>query len=305
MPFLPISVALGLALACLFRLALGLPRGARLAVLVVLDGAILLAPLVIPPGDRLARFLGAVLAVVLAVKLFDLHLGAIRDRRPDFPTMFAFLVNLTSVVERRLAAEPRHSRAEDLRRLGAMLAATAPGIVACWWAWHTGWRGLPFAAEYAFKTAAFFLVVFPGGAAGAALWRLLGQPAREPMADPLAADSPADFWRRYNRIGGQFFHEDVFKPLKGIRRPIRGTLATFAVSGLLHEYLFVIAAGRVQGYQMAFFLLQGVAVVATLRVRPRGPAKILGIAATLAFNLATARLFFASFDEIWPFYERR
>jgi hypothetical protein len=38
----------------------------------------------------------------------------------------------------------------------------------------------------------------------------------------------------------------------------------------MHEYIFGMAIGRVQGYQTAFFLLQGVAVAATARVKAKG-----------------------------------
>ncbi len=125
------------------------------------------------------------------------------------------------------------------------------------------------------------------------------------MDNPFASRTPADFWKRYNRPTQQFFHEDVFKPLGGRRAPIRGTLATFAVSAAVHEYIFDVAVGRFQGYQTAFFLVQGVAVAATLRVRPRGPAAVAWVAATFAFNLATSALFFASVGEVVPFYARR
>jgi len=125
------------------------------------------------------------------------------------------------------------------------------------------------------------------------------------MDNPFAARTPADFWRRYNRPAQQFFDEDVFQPLGGLRAPVRATLGTFAVSAVLHEYLFDIAVGRVQGYQMVFFVLQGLAVAATRRVKPRGWRAVAWGAGTLAFNLATSALFFASVNEILLFYTRR
>lgn len=184
------------------------------------------------------------------------------------------------------------------------LAAVPGGVllVACY---RVEWRAVPFAVEHSAKVLSFFLMLAPAGAAGAALVRLLGGSAREPMDNPFASVTPADFWTRYNRPAQQFFFEDVFKPLGGRRHPIRGTLTTFAVSGLIHEFLFDITVLRVQCYQMAFFLIQGVAVALTLKLRPEGRGRVLGIAATLAFNLATGTLFFASIDEVLPFYERR
>ncbi len=298
-------VAVALALACSFHPALGLPKGRRLAVLGVVELLVMLTPMLVAPDWTFARFLAGVLAVALAAKLWDLHLGASLGDRPSFWDVFTYLINLVSCVRRKLADEPRPGFRADLRRLGLATLASLPGgllFAACYW---VDWRPIPFAVEHAAKVFAFFLVLVPGGAAGAAIWRLLGGWTREPMNNPFASTTPADFWRRYNRPAQQFFLEDVFKPLGGMRRPILGTIATFAVSGLVHEYLFDITVWRIQGYQIAFFLLQGVAVVLTARLDPKGWWRGVGIAATLAFMLATGTLFFASIDEVVPFYQRR
>jgi MBOAT, membrane-bound O-acyltransferase family len=299
------AIAIALAVACSFQPALRLPKGRRLVVLAGLGLIVLLTPLLIAPDRKFGRFLAAILAVALAVKLVDLHLGAERGDRPGFRDVFTFLINLTSVVRRKLADEPRPGFRANLSRFAAMTLAAVPGgllFAACY---RVEWRSIPFAFEHSAKVLAFFLLLVPAGAAGAAIWRLLGGWTREPMDNPFASTTPADFWRRYNRPAQQFFLEDVFKPLGGRRHPIRGTLATFAVSGLFHEYLFDITVERIQGYQMAFFLIQGVAVILTARLRPGGWGRVVAIAATLAFYLATATLFFASLDEILPFYERR
>lgn len=63
--------------------------------------------------------------------------------------------------------------------------------------------------------------------------------------------------------------------------------------------------GRVQGYQTAFFLVQGAAVAATIRVKPRGRHAAPWIAATFAFNVVGSVPFFASLDEAVPFYQHR
>jgi hypothetical protein len=124
------------------------------------------------------------------------------------------------------------------------------------------------------------------------------------MHYPFLARTPADFWRRYNRPVHQFLYEDVLKQLRGRQAPIRATLLIFVVSAMIHEYVMSIAIGTVQGYQSAFFLLQGVAVAATIRFKPRGWSAALSIVATLAFNLVSSVLFFASVSQIVPFYAR-
>ena len=83
----------------------------------------------------------------------------------------------------------------------------------------------------------------------------------------------------------------------------RATLLTFVVSAAVHEYVFAVPIGRVQGYQAAFFLLQGLAVAATARVKPRGWRVVPWVIATFAFNLATGVLFFASLNHVVPMYQ--
>lgn len=56
---------------------------------------------------------------------------------------------------------------------------------------------------------------------------------------------------------------------------------------------------------MAFFLVQGVAAIATLRLRPTGGWLVPGRVLTIAFNLATSALFFQSVNALFPFYAPR
>jgi len=56
---------------------------------------------------------------------------------------------------------------------------------------------------------------------------------------------------------------------------------------------------------MAFFLIQGLAVIATLRIRPRGWAVAPAIVLTFAFNLLTARLFLAAMNAVAPLFAGR
>ncbi len=299
------SIAVILAASCVSYPLLGLPRRLRLFAMAPPGLAILAAPLLIEPGFRPARLLVAIFAAAEAIKLFDLHVGAGPGRRPDFRAFLLFLINPTSVVFRKLDHEPRPGRRADLIRLGRAGMATGLGVILLSLAFGVGWRPWPFAAEHCAKVVAFFLMVVPLLAMVSASWRLAGGRGRDFMENPFAARTPADFWRRYNRPAQQFFREDVFRLLGGKRHPLRMALATFFVSALLHEYAFDVGAGRVQGYQTAFFLLQGGGMVATMGIRLKGWRRYPWMAATFAFNLATGALFFASLDEVVPFYERR
>ena len=302
-----IAVALGVAVASALTAAprLAPRRPGRWGVLAAVGVVGLLAPLAVPAGSRIARLLTAVAAITIAVKLYDVTLDGGRSLRPGPWGFLAFLANIFALVLRKQDAGPRPSRRADATRLVRGAVALVVGAAVFVAVFQLPWRRLPLAAEHATKVLALAGVLIPAVAVGSAGWRLLGGSALDFMDRPLAARTPADFWRRYNRPVQQFFFEDVFKPAGGLRSPIRATFLVFAVSGAVHEYIFTVAIGRVRGYQVAFFLLEGAAVAATLRVRPRGWRTAPWVAGTLAFNLAASALFFASLGEVVPFYAAR
>jgi hypothetical protein len=311
---LALGVVLASASAGAWVLDRGWRRGAVKAVLAGAFAGVLLAPLAVPFDRPFTRFLPTVVALIAGVKLYDLAFEAARARENrdksinwKSPGVCGFLLSLPNIfalVRREAAGLPRPSRREDARALFWASVGTSAGLVVFVWVFWTGWAEWPFAVEHMVKVVALYLVLLPVSAAGAAAWRLLGWPGLGFMDHPFMATTPADFWRRYNRPVGQFFHEDVFKAIGGFRAPGRAMLVVFAASAAIHEYLFTVALGRVEGYQSAFFLTQGVAAALTMRLRPRGLAAAVGIAATLAFNLATSALFFASVDGMVPFYDR-
>jgi hypothetical protein len=279
-------------------------RPARDIALLLLGTVIAASPLWIPSTKPFGRLLATLNAVALLVKLYDFHVGDRGAKRPSFRAFLAFLPNFHSVVWRRLDAEPSPTQRENLGALAWGAATVALALGPCIWAFVHDWSGTPFLLEHIAKTGTFYAALIPLSACSTALWRLGGMKAREFMAAPLLAATPAEFWRRYNRPAQQFFYENVFKPCGGIHAPLRATLATFVVSAIVHEYVFGMILGRVEGYQTWFFLLQGLGVMATLRVRPTGARRGLWWAATLAFNLVTSVFFFASVNGMVPFYSR-
>jgi hypothetical protein len=270
--------------------------------LIALCLPIALSPCLIPGDKPLPRFLAAVTAVVAAVKLFDIRHEVQRGTRLSWYVFMAFLLNPFVHVRRCLPTEPRPSVRTDLLGIVGGALGLVAGLVFLRVLFRVDWDGCPFLAEHGSKIVAFFLAVLSGLTFAAASWRLLGGMARDYITNPLAARTPADFWRRYNRNMHQFFLKDIFVSAGGLRSPVRATLLVFGISALMHEYLFGIAIGRVQGYQTAFFLLQGLAVAATARVRARGWKAVPWVAGTLGFNLVSSVLFFASLNGLVPFY---
>jgi hypothetical protein len=298
------AVVLSYGVAAASYPALLLPGRIGRGVVLAACGSVLFSPLLVPSDRPLLRFLAAVAAVTVAAKLYDVQLDSRCGSRPSLAPFASFLGNPFALVRRRLADEPRPAARENLLQLSGGVLGLSTGVALLLGLFRVDWEGYPFLVEHASKVAAFYVAVLSGLNAAAGLWRLAGGVARDYVDNPFAARTPADFWRRYNRPMQQFFWEDVFKPVGGLRAPTRATLLVFAVSAALHEYVFGIAIGHVQGYQTAFFLLQGGAVAATARVKPRGWRVVPWTAGTLGFNLVSSVLFFASMNGVVPFYAR-
>ncbi len=299
---LALAVVLAYGIAAASYLALLLPGRFGRGIVLAVCCPVLFSPLLLPPDRPLFRSFAAVAAVVLVLKLHDLQLDSQRGSRLSLGSFASFLGNPFLLVRRRLANEPRPAASESFRRLGWGVLGVVVGSILLIGVFNVDWDRYPFLVEHVSKVTAFYIALLSGLGAVTALWRLLGGVAREPMDNPYLARTPADFWRRYNRPMQQFFQEDFFKLVGGLRTPVRATLLVFALSAFLHEYIFGIALGRVQGYQTAFFLLQGVAVVATARVKVRGWRAVPWTVGTLGFNLVSSVLFFASMNGLMPFY---
>ena len=293
-------VAIAYLAAGAFYPTLAWTRRRRLPLTVLAITFIALTPLGLPATAKFHRLLAAVNATALMVKLYDLHMTCGPGLRPTFAAYVAYLPNFLSVVWRKLSATPQPSRIENARRLAIALLQAAAAITLFVWLMRRPWENVPFAIEHTVKVFTFFLALIPVTHAHTAFWRLCGGRGLDPMNRPLLAATPADFWRRYNRPAQQFFHDHIYRRVGG--PPIRAILITFVLSAIIHEYVFSIALSRVQGCQTVFFLLQGIAAAATIRVRPTGLCKWAAIAATLSFNLASGVFFFVSVQGAVPFY---
>ena len=265
---------------------------------------IVMTPWLVPADNPLLRFLASISAAVVAIKVMDVSLDVRHRSTPTWREYLDFLANPFVLVRRCLALERRPKLHENLVSLAGGSLGCAAGRVLLLGLFSADWSGLHFVAEHVSKVVTLMLTITSGLTAATAIWRLCGGTARDYMDRPLLARTPAEFWRRYNRNMQQFFWQDIFKTNGGRRAPIRTMLLVFAVSALLHELIFSAAVGRVQGYQTAFFALQGLAAALTARVKVKGWLTIPWIAGTLVFNLASSVLFFASIHAVVPFYSQ-
>jgi D-alanyl-lipoteichoic acid acyltransferase DltB (MBOAT superfamily) len=258
------------------------------------------------------RSVVAAAAVVTAVKFADWLRGTYRDRELATHRR-RFLVWWLFAPETRWSDNParrKEARSSGIRRLVrgsfkvglfAVGAATLP---------RTDLVEAPYALVVV-ATCLQFYFVFSGIAdAYSALPELFGFRTAEMFNRPFLATSPGDFWsRRWNLFVARAAAQHIFFPLDGRKHRVRGTLVVFLASGVMHEYFVVAALGARDakfGYMMAFFLLQGLAVVVHhvwLRTtRQRGRLwRPLAIVLHTAWFTCTTPLFFAPLAPLLEF----
>jgi hypothetical protein len=289
--------------AVAFFPAIGLRGPFRAAAWLVCSVVVALSPCLVPLRFREWRFLSTLVAIGLLTKMYDVFRSGDHGFRKGFAFYLTWLPNSFWLVVRRVP--PPHARRDDWKRLSAALIQTAAGVALLVRLFDRDWSRQPFALEHGAKVTATFCTVVSFSRMTAAAYRLSGRAALDPMLAPATAPTPAEFWRRWNRPAQQFLETYAFRPAGGVRDLVRATLVTFAVSAAIHEYVFGIAAGRVQGWQALFFLVQGVAAAASIRLRPTGWRRTVGQLLTFLFNLATSAFFFRSVNAVLQFYSPR
>jgi alginate O-acetyltransferase complex protein AlgI len=94
-------------------------------------------------------------------------------------------------------------------------------------------------------------------------WRRAGINALPVMRAPLLATSLGDFWsRRWNTAFHTLAHELIFRPVVRRFGVVRGTVAVFLISGLVHDAVISFPARGGFGLPTAYFVLQAFGVLA-------------------------------------------
>ena len=94
-------------------------------------------------------------------------------------------------------------------------------------------------------------------------WRALRVDAAPIMNRPLRSTSVSEFWgRRWNAAFNDLAARLVFRPVARHTTVFAATLIAFAVSGLIHELVISLPAGAGFGLPTAYFLVQGLGVLA-------------------------------------------
>jgi alginate O-acetyltransferase complex protein AlgI len=94
------------------------------------------------------------------------------------------------------------------------------------------------------------------------IFRLIGFPVEKVFVNPMAATSLRDFWgRRWNRIMSSMLRDLLFQPLSRRIGVIAATAVVFLYSGVVHEFVSVLAQDNYGGPTL-YFLIQGAAFLA-------------------------------------------
>jgi len=101
-------------------------------------------------------------------------------------------------------------------------------------------------------------------------WQTAGVDAKPVMRRPIIATSLAEFWSaRWNTAFNALVHDLAFRPLARRFGVTRATLGVFLISGVLHDLVISLPARAGFGLPTAYFLFQGVAVLAERTVLGR------------------------------------
>lgn len=273
--------------------------------------AVLASPCLISADAAALRFAAAVAAVEIAAKMVDYYRSNVltRGEHSGYAGYLRCLnplpVMMVTCARRGRRVATGMSKTRELLRVVASLAAIWIGIELFFVFSLSELMRTSFAADHIAKVLCFILLADSFAQLLRALERLAGYDV-VPLVDFASlARTPADFWRRYNRRVGAWLYGFVFVPAGGRRHPARAVFIAFLANGVLHEYVFAVALWEVDGYQLAFFLLQGAGVVAsrpldTLTSRWGTLGKLLLRMGTILFLLATSVFFFASFAKAVP-----
>ncbi len=94
------------------------------------------------------------------------------------------------------------------------------------------------------------------------LFRAAGFDAPPLMNRPLRSTTVSEFWStRWNTAFRQLAHQFIFRPVLRRCNILTATLATFFVSGLIHDLIISLPAHGGYGLPTAYFMLQGLALI--------------------------------------------
>lgn len=308
MEWLPALFALILSPVLLYAVGGRLGRGLPASLSAV---AAVAMPFLAPESIGRGRAGFAVLSVVLILKIIERVRNRVHDPMMwSSPARFALWVAIppdTRVA--RNAVEAAEYRGEGKKRLRGGVRRLSGFVFML--AVQIAWPQLlefPWTFGLWSMLVAYFVVsgiteVVSGGVMH------LGIHVAEVFDHPFLARGVREFWgRRWNRFVSRWLWRHVYQPVGGRDRVLLATLATFLISGLLHEYLLIACKAGTSsytGWTTAFFVLHGLAAVGEGYLDRAGklprlsPLAFVGV--HMLWLVATSPLFFIPLDDATGF----
>jgi hypothetical protein len=170
------------------------------------------------------------------------------------------------------AAFLRRTPGHDLptARVAAAVGRIAFGAALVWLCVPRVVDNAPLLAGWVGMTGLILMLHFGTFDLIAVAWQRCGADARPLMNAPTRAASLADFWgNRWNTAFHHLAARYVFKPLRRRIGLAGATLATFVVSGVVHDLVISVPAGAGHGLPTLYFTLQGAGVLLERAAVPR------------------------------------
>ena len=289
------GVACWLSAGLLDRLSRAEPRGAVAALgLVATTVPMISATAALPTHAQAWRLLCAV-----GVLCFALKAHSVLRSRTDQGSLkvFSFLL-LWPGFELPAAFRPDPTRALLVRHYpmmfagGARLMAAALLFPALFWLSLHLQQGPGMALVLLGRAAMVYLLLRGGLEWLTAYWRMVGCELPDPFGPRPFGPAPSALWRSWNVPWHRWLQQRIYLPLGGRERPVRATMACFAVSGVAGIAVLSPTLGRLAWEPLAFFLAQGALVVLDKHMGARSPGP--GRRRVLTLGLLTALLLVAS-----------
>lgn len=267
--------------------------------------AALLAPFVVDPDRARRRWRLAMLGFVLWARGLDYlrNRPAPGTRKGGVLRCLIFMTFYpnTMTIDRfaRMLHVPRIRFV--LSKIGAGVGRAALGFLLFAVGAKIGLPERSWLLNHVFRVSELYLFICAISDIGVGLLGLTGRRADDILRGMLKSRTILDFWARYNMMVHYWLRSHVFERLGGMRRPGLGLFATFAASGLIHEYIFFVAAPDLVGHQSLFFMIQATAGYVEWRVRRRVEVpRWAGRLWTIGFVFLTTPIFFIGLDRIYP-----
>lgn len=146
--------------------------------------------------------------------------------------------------------------------LAALVKALA-GIVMIWVGTRVVSSSHPLLAGWAGMVGLVLFLHFGTFHLIALTWQWAGIHAEPIMQGPIESESLGELWgKRWNLGFRKLSHTSVFQPLQRRFGSVAGTLGAFLTSGLVHELVISVPARAGYGPPTAYFLAQGLGVIA-------------------------------------------